>query len=236
MKYCMSDIHGRLSVDKLEEFLRSSGFDKSTDTLFVLGDVIDRGEYGIPLLRWCMDSEFVRYIYGNHEAWMMASLPVVFGEISDETTPEDAAALENYRNWTMYGTEATIRDIRRLREESYDEFCRLVRFLEDSPRYAETEAGGHRFVLSHSGLGNFRPDKPLSEYTERELIWAKPKLDTRYFEDATVVLGHSPTEDYDRELRGKILKTDTWIDIDTTNPLSMLCLDTGEEFYIPVEL
>lgn len=58
----------------------------------------------------------------------------------------------------------------------------------------------------------------------------------RYFPNATVVLGHTPTEYYGEEHRNRAVKTDSWICIDTGAALGgkpmLLRLDDLKEFYI----
>ena len=48
MIYAASDLHG-CSVESFQALLDSAGFSEE-DFLYILGDVIDRGEYGAELL------------------------------------------------------------------------------------------------------------------------------------------------------------------------------------------
>ena len=48
--YVVSDLHG-YSIDKWEELVARAGITPQ-DRLYVLGDVIDRGEHGVALLEW----------------------------------------------------------------------------------------------------------------------------------------------------------------------------------------
>ena len=70
-------------------------------------------------------------------------------------------------------------------------------------------------LLVHGGLGHFAPDKRLSEYTPHDFLWTRPALTDRYFARTVTILGHTPTSYYGPEYAGKMLRTDTWIDIDT---------------------
>lgn len=65
----------------------------------------------------------------------------------------------------------------------------------------------------------------------------RPSICTRYFcDNTTVVFGHTPTFLFGEEYRGKAVKTDTWICIDTGvvegNLPMVFCLDDGTEFYL----
>ena len=82
------------------------------------------------------------------------------------------------------------------------------------PAYLKINVGGKDFLLVHSGLGEFRPDKRLDEYELYEMIWDRPRLTDKYFDDVTTIFGHTPTLFYGAEYSGKILFTDTWIDVD----------------------
>ena len=63
MNYAISDIHGRF--DKYKEMLSLIDF-APRDTLYVLGDVIDRGPDGIPILQDMMLRPNVFPLLGNH--------------------------------------------------------------------------------------------------------------------------------------------------------------------------
>lgn len=61
-------------------------------------------------------------------------------------------------------------------------------------------------------------------------------LTDKYFEDVISVFGHTPTGLFGSQYRGRVIKTPTWIDVDTgaasgLNPM-LLRLDDLQEFYI----
>ena len=60
MVYVTSDLHG-YPPEKFKELLKKSGFTAS-DFLVILGDVIDRGEYGAELLSWIIEQDNVELI------------------------------------------------------------------------------------------------------------------------------------------------------------------------------
>lgn len=65
--YVMSDIHG--VYEKFKEMLKTIHF-SDNDTLYILGDVIDRGKESIPLLLDIMERENIILMLGNHELMM----------------------------------------------------------------------------------------------------------------------------------------------------------------------
>ena len=68
-----------------------------------------------------------------------------------------------------------------------------------------------------------------------ELLWARPTMDTQYFDDAVVIFGHTPTELFSEQYGRKAIKTKSWICIDTGaatgNKPMLLRLDDMKEFY-----
>ena len=52
MIYATSDLHG-YPLDKFLALLKKANF-SDKDYLFILGDVIDRGEHGVEILRWLL--------------------------------------------------------------------------------------------------------------------------------------------------------------------------------------
>ena len=233
MVYVTSDLHG-CSVDTFRGLLDQAGFSEE-DYLFILGDVIDRGTHGAELLLWLTEQTNMQLILGNHEAMLLAC-DFLFREVTEESleelTPKQLALLEN---WIENGGGPTFRGLGKILHEEPDLLEGILDYLRDAPLYEQIRVNGRRFVLTHAGLGNFRPEKPLEEYTPHELIWERPELDERYYKDATVIFGHTPTELYGMEHRGKALKTDTWICIDTGaayggTPM-LLRLEDMREFY-----
>ena len=68
MHYVCSDFHGQYEL--YIELLNKINFQKE-DTLYILGDVIDRGPDGISILEDIMERENVVFFLGNHELLML---------------------------------------------------------------------------------------------------------------------------------------------------------------------
>lgn len=209
MIYVTSDLHG-FSIDKFKEFLDRVGF-SNRDFLFVLGDVIDRGEYGIKILEWLMAQPNAQLILGNHEAMMLAC-DFLFDEITEDSIAElTGNKLEIYSTWVSNGGQATLDALSSMRNSEIEH---ILEYLREAPLYETVTVNGRDFILVHSGLGDFRKDKKLSEYTATDLLWSRPSLETEYFDDMTVIFGHTPTVYYGDEYSGKVLVTKTWINVD----------------------
>lgn len=234
MIYVTSDLHG-YPLQSFLKLLKSAGF-SDCDYLFVHGDVIDRGEHGVELLRWMAEQPNVQLILGNHEAMLLSVSDWLFDEVSDESLDRlDVQKMELLNTWYANGAAPTIKGLRKLLKEEPDVLEGLLDYLQEAPLYDTIEVAGTTYILVHSGLENFRKDRLLDDYTPDELLWARPTLDTQYFDNATVIFGHTPTEYFGEQYRGKMVKTETWVCIDTGAAIGrspmLLCLDTMEEYY-----
>lgn len=67
MTYCISDIHGCYA--EFMELLEKINF-SIKDTLYVLGDMIDRGEASLEVMQHIMETPNMHALMGNHE-WML---------------------------------------------------------------------------------------------------------------------------------------------------------------------
>lgn len=233
MIYVTSDLHG-FRPDDFRQLLRKARF-SDDDFLFVLGDVIDRGQYGIDLLLLLSQMGNAQLILGNHEA-MMLSCKFLFREVTEESleclTVENSSLMQT---WVENGGNATIQAMKKLTDSDPELAEGIWDYLADAPLYDTVRAGNRTFILTHAGLGNFHPGKDLDDYSPEELLMHRPALSERYFPGATVIFGHTPTQLYGPEYAGKSLLTETWIDIDTgaaAGGTPMLRLDDMEEFYL----
>lgn len=232
MIYVKSDLHG-YSIEKIKKKLIEMDFGEN-DHLYILGDCIDRGPDGLDIIRWIMSQSNVTLLLGNHEA-MLLDNQFLFGGDSIPAVLDLKGEQRNlYCVWTSNGGYATIDSMHWF---SNSQIKHIFRFLEKAPLYKEIEVDGKKFILTHSGLGSFAPDKPLSEYSRFDLVWTRLSLSTRYYEDGRVVIfGHSPTVLFNTEYRGRPIFTETWYNIDVgagigLQPL-LLRLDDMKQFYI----
>ena len=226
--YVTSDLHG-YPLERFQQLLDMAGFGDG-DECYVLGDVIDRGADGAALLRWIMHHPRMHLIRGNHEA-MMLECRFALDKSLTTFTDDQIHALHR---WLRNGGNPTLDGLDCL---SFEEASALMDAVAQTPLYAYVEVGGQRYLLTHSGLGNYAPDKPIEAYTERELLWNRPSLDEVYGGDSVVVFGHTPTMLLQMDWFGCVLRTPTWIDVDTGAAMgkepTLVCLDTMEEYRLP---
>lgn len=235
MIYVTSDLHG-YPLPSFLRLLEKARFSNSDD-LIILGDVIDRnGDGGIEMLRWILQQVNVRMILGNHEA-MLLSCRFLFDAITEDNLAKfDQEKMGLLSTWMMNGAEPTLKAMRELFREDEDTAREIIEYLAEAPLYEVVDVPGRKYLLIHAGLGNFSKEKRLSEYIPDELLWTRPDIDKQYFQKTITVLGHTPTEYYGAEYAGRMLKTPSWINIDTGaafgKPPMLLRLDDEKPFYI----
>ena len=127
MTYAVSDIHGY--YEKYLAMLEKIRFSEN-DTLYVLGDVIDRGGEGIRILQDIMERSNVKMLMGNHEKMAIDALLVIaerdhtfffrklfFREYSDNSEHSDNIEISDSRDKTGKGAPSQNRRFRLLRSE-----------------------------------------------------------------------------------------------------------------------
>ncbi len=234
MLWATSDLHG-YDLSAFQRFLKSSGF-QTGDHLYIIGDVIDRnGDGGVEMLEWILNTDWVTLIMGNHEAMMLEcsflfARPMSMEELG-ELDPEQEAQL---MRWFQNGSAVTIDSLMNMRLNRPRMFERIQDMVREAPLYMEVETEERKLFLVHGGLDRFSPDRAPDSYSLRELVWTRPEVTDRYWEDRLVILGHTPTRYYGEH--GQMFRTDTWLDIDTGaagggHPM-LLRLDDLKPFYV----
>ncbi len=222
MIYVTSDWHG-CELSTVKALMKKASF-RPSDFCFVTGGVTDGGAHGIALLEWLMEQDNVEALLGANEQLLLMH-EYLFEE---EALPRLSAAQKAlFARWTALGAAPTVTALKAKKAEARDY---VFEFLHDMPLFETVEAGGRDYVLTHSGLGNFSPEKKLSAYAPEELLFNTPKRTDRYFENVTAVFGHTPAGELDPASEGKVLFTDTWINVYAGAP-ALLRLDDLAVFY-----
>ena len=227
MIYAMSDLHGcyekyskMLSVIKLKE----------NDVLYILGDITDRGPDGIKILLDLIYRKNVIALCGNHDQKAGVLL-------SRSMKPEGTIKREQFdkqlKFWLSDGGTPTYE---RFLELAEPEKTAIVEYLNAMPFCKRIAVNGWTYFLSHTvPEKELMPERP-ELCSERELILGEPDYGEVYYEDITLVTGHTPTALIDKNFKGRIWKGNNHIAVDCGavfgNALGCICLDTGEEFYV----
>lgn len=137
MIYALSDIHG--NERRFGSILAQIDLQPS-DTLYVLGDVVDRHPGGIRILRRLMAMPNVKMLLGNHEYMMLRAL----GQPYDGNVDTGAALAHWYRN----GGEVTHDHLKGLEKTIQQE---IIDYLRSLPLEFDLEVGGKTYKLVHGG-------------------------------------------------------------------------------------
>lgn len=232
MIYVMSDLHG--CYDKYKQMLEKIKFGHK-DTLYILGDVIDRGDDGIKILLDMMKRPNIIPILGNHEYMAYCVLKKLNVEITESNVDNylDIETMQIYENWIFNGGITTSREFTKLDRDLRED---ILDYLREFEIYEELEVGGKKFLLVHGGLANFSEEKLPEEYSIDEIVWGRCDYARRYYSDKYLVTGHTPTYNIDEKYKGKIYVANNHIAIDcgvvSIGRLGCICLDNMKEFYV----
>ena len=220
MIYCMSDLHGEM--DRFLAMLELIQF-SDTDTLYVLGDVIDRNKQGITLLQDIMQRPNVVFLKGNHEELMLQT----FWGRND---------FDARRQWKNNGGGNTYRTM--VYKIPTEERLKILRFIQEAPDHLELEVNGQQFYLVHGNYGE----------TQHDRIWGRPEPPPTEppIPGKTIICGHTCTywlnlyvEGYDEDAPYEIFYAPGLICIDCgcgneteLRRLACLRLDDMKEYYI----
>ncbi len=166
--YVVSDIHGE--YEKYLKLIKLIKLD-DTDILYIIGDILDRGEKPISLLKDIMNRKNVIPIMGNHDLIAMLSLKSMNNEITEEIiefVEKNLGKGDSIMGWLLQGGITTLNELILLSEKERKD---ILYFLENIPLYKEINVNGKEYILVHAGLGNFSPDKKLEDYSLEELCF-----------------------------------------------------------------
>ena len=212
MIYCMSDLHG--DKERYDRMLERIGFGEE-DTMYIIGDVIDRHPDGIPILLDIMRRGNIILLMGNHE-WMM--LNEVLYNLPGAT-----------ERWNRNGAQPTRDALNALQEEQRTQ---LLKYVEALPDRLEIAVDGKKFLLVHAWPAEDRYGRIWDRSIQQRPVNPVP--------GCTVIIGHTPVQYVldDHETPGRILHLPGVIDIDCgcarsaeDRVLGCLRLNDMAEFY-----
>lgn len=201
--YLVTDIHGQYQA--FQKALQDASFAPRQGTsLYVLGDMIDRGPQSKDVLLFLLElrQQYPTQVFllkGNHEQML-------------EDWLSRRGDAENYLRFN--GGDATVRSflghhpLRRafavgglpspaIQEEARQEILArypfLLSALSSLPLYMELPAdertGSPAVLLVHAGI---RPGVPLSQQNPHDLLWIRQEFYDEYTGELPIVFGHTP--------------------------------------------
>lgn len=182
--YVCSDLHGQYNTFK--KMLEDIEFSEN-DTLYVLGDIIDRGPASMQLMQDIMKWDNIVALLGNHELMMYDYL-------------------KHNRNWKWWmnpsnGGDITLEQYQKLSEEEKE---KVLKYITDMYLQVELTLNDQTFLLSHS---SFIPERgtmksvEASPYEHEHVTWDSPwrfweyEPESSYKQDGrTHIIGHVPVQ------------------------------------------
>ena len=227
MIYVMSDLHG--CYDKYLKMIEKIKL-KAEDTLYVLGDVVDRGPDGIRILLDMCERDNVIFLRGNHDYTAMRILRCMFEPAAcfrdDELVPM-------IRRWVSDGGNTTLEQFI---SASPEDKKRILTYLWHSKIFLEVVVKGKTYFLAHTV-----PEKKVMLKSgisnPEDYMFGEPDYDFQYYEDKILVTGHTPTALIEKAYTGRIYIKYNHIAIDCgavfeDGRLGCICLNTMKEFYV----
>lgn len=225
MVYVLSDIHG--NEDRFHSILEQIRL-RPEDTLWVLGDVVDRHPGGLRILRRLMAMPNARMLLGNHEYMMLRALGTPYDDYKD-----DGGALAH---WYRNGGKVTHDHWKRLRKTTREE---IRSYLLKLPLAAEISVAGKCYKLVHSAPAELYDGDPKYKSVPHFAVWKRWSAEDVYPGAETLVFGHTPTEYFQKAEPMAIWYGRGMIGIDCGGGypaggiarLACLRLDDGKVFY-----
>ncbi len=185
MVYVMADIHGNMR--RFDSILAQIDL-QPEDTLYVLGDVIDRHGDGVRILRRLMAMPNARVLLGNHEYMMLRALNEPYDE-------GEAPNLEEARFiWYRNGGEVTHRYWKRIRKTLRAE---VIAYLKALPLNLDVTVGGQDYKLVHGApLESYAAYGDKSKGLTYFAVWKRWEAELALPGDYTMIFGHTPTKHY----------------------------------------
>lgn len=226
MIYVMSDLHG--CFDKYLLMLEKIKLSEK-DTLYILGDVVDRGADGVRILLDIAKRKNVVMLRGNHDDTALIILKNLFAK---ESKLNDQAMADMIRLWRLDGGEQTLKQFLACSSEDRKSAMMVLSY---SLIYEELDINGKHYFLSHTIPGKDALDK-FNECKMEDFLWGEPEYEREYYPNKVFVTGHTPTGLIDPEFKGRIYKKNNHIAVDCGAvfgfPLACIRLDDMKEFYV----
>ena len=185
----IGDVHGH--YDTLIALLDAVS-PTSSDKIYFLGDLIDRGPKSAQVVDLVMRNQF-ECLRGNHEEMLLDVVGT--GEVS----------VELYQSWLYSGGHATV--------ESYDSKIpqEHIDWIKNLPLYADLGD----YWLVHAGVA---PNIPITQQCADQFCWIREDFhtsDRAYFPDKLIITGHTITFTLPGVKPGQIAAGKGWLDIET---------------------
>lgn len=229
MHYVLSDIHG--NERRFRSVLAQIRL-QPEDTLYVLGDVVDRYPGGVRILRQIMAMSNAKMLLGNHEYMMLRALGFPY-----DTCVEDGTAMAH---WYRNGGDETHRYWKRIRKTIRQE---VVDYLLSLPLHFDVTVNGIAYKLVHAAPAEEYNDDIRYPTAAQYAVWRRLPFDYPLPGNYVLIFGHTPTKYFQDKKPMEVWYGEQRIGIDCGsgfpegNPggpfgrLACLRLEDGKVFY-----
>lgn len=194
--YCFTDLHGCYDL-----WNQIKNYCDETDTLYFLGDAIDRGSDGAIIMEELLKDKRVIYLKGNHEDIAAVCL-------SDYLRGETGSV----GWWFANGGKPTWDSLSMWGDDALTDLAKKLNKLPESAIYTNTK--GQRIFLSHAGTCIDKTEEEMRtiDRTKYPYIWGRNHIYREWnkseeYEDWYVVHGHTPVQ-YVASTLGQPIKTE----------------------------
>jgi serine/threonine protein phosphatase 1 len=188
-RFVFGDIHGQFDgLMKLLDFIKY----RTSDKLFFLGDLIDRGDRSADVVRWVMENGHIS-LRGNHEQMCLDAFESREGSLI-------------WKGWLLNGGTNTL--------ESYGKEglpLEHLKWMQQLPLYLDL---GDSWLV-HAGLN---PNIPLELQGAAEFCWIREEFHSStepFFDNKIIITGHTITFVFPGVKPGNLVLGKGWLDIDT---------------------
>jgi len=187
----VGDIHGHYdALRRLWDLITPT----STDAVYFLGDLIDRGPQSSAVV------DFVRRhgsgcVRGNHEQMLI------------ESFVDDGIHIPAMQRWINSGGDSTIASYK----NSFEALRADLEWIENLPLYIDL---GNVWLV-HAGLN---PSLTVDCQTQEECCWSRGifhQTRSPYFADKQIIVGHTMTFTFPQVSPGQLVEGPGWSNIDT---------------------
>lgn len=189
MYYVIGDIHG--CYKEFQSMLKLIEFNQDNDTMFFVGDYIDRGADSYSMFRWleknCSNEHF-KFIKGNHEQEFCACV-----ELLDSIQPANGLldmCNKLHEKASYFDTYGTIRKLIQNNNINIVTLCRWAKMFKEMPYYQSIDYCNNHYVIVHAGF-----QLSYSEDSSRDFfIYAREEAFIQGGQkDSIIISGHTPT-------------------------------------------
>ncbi|KGF73015.1 serine/threonine protein phosphatase [Neosynechococcus sphagnicola sy1] len=187
----IGDVHGHYAglMTLLEAIAPST-----TDQVYFLGDLIDRGPESSQVVRFVKEGSH-QCLLGNHEQFLL------------DAFPDNQIQNQALQSWLYSGGHMTLVSY----GEDMDLLLEHVEWMRTLPLYIDLGA----VWLVHAGVN---PQMPLEAQGAQEFCWVREAFHSHpqpYFPDKLIIAGHTITFTLPGVAPGELAQGAGWLDIDT---------------------